>query len=84
MFVRFIDNYILLVVGYETGIAFMELLTSRRPNIKVMFKISNKEAQFLDLTLYKTECDPISVKTYKTNEQTSIHSTKHLPSSTYI
>ena len=64
LFVRFIDDYILLVVDYDTGIAFMELLNSRRPNIKVTFKISNKEAQFLDLTLYKTERDQISVKSY--------------------
>ena len=64
LFVRFIDDYILLVVDYDSGIAFMELLNSRRPNIKVTFKISNSEAQFLDLTLYKTTRDQVSVKSY--------------------
>ena len=42
----------------------MELLNSRHNTIHITFKIRNSEAEFLDLTLYKTQPDQISVKSY--------------------
>jgi len=66
LFFRFIDDIIAIVSDYSTGFALMELLNSRRPNIKLSFKIRNMESQFLDLTLYKDhhESTTISVKAY--------------------
>ena len=66
LFFRFIDDIIAVVSDYDTGFTLMELLNSRRPNIKLSFKIRNMESQFLDLTLYKDhhESTTISVKAY--------------------
>ena len=52
LFIRFIDDYLMVVSDHDTGLAFMELLNSKRETIKITFKICNTEAQFLDLTLY--------------------------------
>jgi len=54
----------MIVSDYDNGISFMELLNARRESINVTFKICNTEAQFLDLTLYKTKPDQIAVKSY--------------------
>jgi hypothetical protein len=64
LFNRFIDDYLILVSDYDTGLSLMELLNSRRDTIHITFKIRNSEAEFLDLTLYKTQPDQISVKSY--------------------
>jgi len=64
LFIRFLDDYIMAISDYDTGIAFMEILNSRRDNIHITFKITNFEAQFLDLTLYKTGLDKMSVRSY--------------------
>ena len=66
LFFRFIDDIIAVVSDYSTGFALMELLNSRRSNIKLSFKIRNMESQFLDLTLYKErhESTTIAVKAY--------------------
>ena len=53
LFVRFIDDLIAIVSDYDSGLALMRLLNSRRKSIHFTFKIRNSEAQFLDLTLYK-------------------------------
>ena len=64
LFIRFIDDYFMIVSDYDQGLSLMELLNSRRENIKITFKIRNYEAQFLDLTLYKTKPNQMSVRSY--------------------
>jgi hypothetical protein len=64
MFNRFIDDYLMAVSDYDTGIFFMKILNSIRENIKITFRIRNSEAEFLDLTLYKTGPNTMSVKSY--------------------
>ena len=64
LFIRFIDDYLILVSDHDTGLVFMELLNSRRDTINITFRIRNSEAEFLDLTLYKTQPDKMSVKSY--------------------
>jgi hypothetical protein len=66
LFVRFIDDILAIVSDYTTGLELIELLNSRRTNIKLTYKIRNMESQFLDLTLYKEhhEAMTLSVKAY--------------------
>ena len=66
LFIRFIDDYIILISDHTVGLTLMELLNSRRKSIKVTFRIRNMEAQFLDLTLYKPHhnLDKIAVRAY--------------------
>ena len=65
LFFRWLDDIIAIVTNRESGLALMELLNSRRPSIKLTFKLHNQEATFLDLTLYKTaKGDKIAVKAY--------------------
>ena len=66
LFVRFIDDILAIFTDYSTAFEFMNILNSRRKNIKLTFKIRNMEAQFLDLTLYKDyhESLTIQVKAY--------------------
>ena len=64
LFIRFIDDIIAIVSDYESGLHLMELLNSRRKTTKLTFKIRNLEAQFLDLTLYKTKAHTVAVKSY--------------------
>ena len=64
LFVRFIDDLIAIVSDYDSGMYLMELLNSRRKTTKLTFKIRNLEAQFLDLTLYKTKAHTLGVRAY--------------------
>jgi len=66
LFIRFIDDYIILISDHTMGLKLMELLNSRRKSIKLTFQIRNMEAQFLDLTLYKPHhhLDKIAVRAY--------------------
>ena len=54
LFKRFIDDYIIVITDYDSGIDLMELLNSRRNSINITFKIRNREIHFLDITLLKT------------------------------
>ena len=63
-FFRFIDDIFAIVSDYDTGLFLMELLNSRRNTTKLSFKIRNTEAQFLDLTLYKTKDHQLAVRAY--------------------
>ena len=67
LFVRFIDDLIAIVSDHNSGLEIMRLLNSRRRSIHFTFKIRNSEAQFLDLTLYKTNVKhnhQLSVRAY--------------------
>ena len=64
LFIRFIDDILALVSDHDTGLFLMELLNSRRNTTKLTFKIRNLEAQFLDLTLYKTKEHTLAVRAY--------------------
>ena len=57
LFKRFIDDYIIIVSDYDTGIILMDILNARRTSINITFAICNTKAEFLDLTLYKTYPD---------------------------
>ena len=62
---RFIDDYILIVSDTETGQIFMDILNTRREAIHITFTIENREAQFLDLTLYRTRHEhAVAVRAY--------------------
>ena len=64
LFVRFIDDILAIVSDYDTGIFLMELFNSRRNTTHLTFKIRNSEAQFLDLTVYKTKDHKLAVRAY--------------------
>ena len=65
LFKRFIDDYVIIVSDYDTGLILMDLLNARRTSINITFKICNTEAEFLDLTLYKTyPIHQLAVKAY--------------------
>ena len=65
LFFRWLDDIIAIVNNKESGLALMEILNSRRPSIKLTFKLDEREATFLDLTLYKTVTgDKIAVKAF--------------------
>ena len=64
LFVRFIDDYAIIVSDHNTGLHLMEVLNSRRKNIHVSFKIRNLEANFLDPTLFKTKAHQLAVRAY--------------------
>ena len=61
---RFIDDLAMIFSDYELALKFITILNSIRPWIKLTFRIRNMEAQFLDLTIYKTKQHAIKVKAY--------------------
>ena len=64
LFVRFIDDLLLIVSDYFVAKGMIDLLNKQRPWIHLTFKIRNEQANFLDLTIYKTRHHGIAVRAY--------------------